>query len=635
LRVLQLVASLRAALADHPFWTFAAIAIVWNVATSRARTSRAPGSPSLAPFGSPPRAPVGSPPRATVGSPPRAIAGSPRLATAAVASAVGLYIGIAIWYVFVAPSYYDFAEPSVACIAWLFDRGLPIYHAFDAAERYSHIYGPLAFILPGWFLAAIGPGIVASKAVGVLAGVLSLLVSYRLMRSATTTHRALALTGLLALLCLTYRNASFWIRPDSFSLLFASLSLLVTVHPATSRHRWLAAAGLGICTGLLVNLKLTGALYALPAFALLGAAGQGPQRGSPTRSAALGWESALPHWREAGRALPLALAAATAAVVASAPFVAFSNVSLGNYLTWVRISAGNGLLGSVLKHNVEWTLFLLLPLAPTLTRTPAPRAAPVPLAAPPPPIAPPLTAAPAPTLSSRARTLVYSALLAGIVAVAIAASKPGAGPYHLMPFLPAVLYLVALHNDDATSGTALSPGARVLGRARGAFVLATVAVASLQQLYFIGIMNTADASARDAADDLAQFAETHPGRAIAVGYANAGERSTFARPALVFRTGRYPIDAPAVQEFQMSGLDLPPATMDALRRCDVEMWLIPKGATPFDGPNTYPAMHFAPLFSDAFKHAFFDTYAHERASDTRDFDVWRCPRPLVAPRPGG
>jgi hypothetical protein len=220
-----------------------------------------------------------------------------------------------------------------------------------------------------------------------------------------------------------------------------------------------------------------------------------------------------------------------------------------------------------------------------------------------------------------------------------------------MPFWPAVLYAVGLHlsalqqtmRARASSGAHRSPGHSVTAAvgvgvgvavgasASAAFVLATLVVACLQQLYFIGVMQSADGA--DALREVTRFAEANAGRSIAMGYANAGERSTFVRPVLVFRSGRYPIDAPAVQEFEMSGLELPRATIDALRRCDVEMWLIPKGATPFDGPNKYPAMANAPLFPHAFKQAFLDAYAVTRDADDpgdaghmRAFDVWRCRR---------
>jgi hypothetical protein len=232
----------------------------------------------------------------------------------------------------------------------------------------------------------------------------------------------------------------------------------------------------------------------------------------------------------------------------------------------------------VLRHNVEWSLFLLVPVVTTL---------------------PP-----------RGR-VVYGALVAGIVGVAIAASKPGAGPYHVMPFLPAVLYIVALQRL----------------RVHGAFVLAAVVVASVQQLYFIGVMRSdreADAAALADVNRFAQ-AEANRGRSIAMGYANARERVTFVRPVLVFRGNRYPIDAPAVQEFEMSGLALPAATIDALRDCrEADVWLMPKGAAPFEGPNKYPSMAFAPLFPEAFTRAFREAYDRDAAGDLNQFDVWRC-----------
>src|SRR5215470_949107 len=169
--LLAIVASARATIGDHPFVTFAALAIVgWVISRLRAATTVVPA----------------------------------RLTLAASIFVIVIYALIAIWYAAIVPSYYDHAEPSVAAIAWLFDRGLPIYHAADAAERYAHIYGPLAFMLPGWLLRLTGPSIVASKLAGVLAAGLSVVAVYRLVRSTTTTpQRALALTALFALLCLT------------------------------------------------------------------------------------------------------------------------------------------------------------------------------------------------------------------------------------------------------------------------------------------------------------------------------------------------------------------------------------------------------------------------------------------------
>ncbi len=522
-QLLDLVARLRASVGDHPLGTFIAVlAVLW--AASRFTRSR-----------------VHIP---------------PPLAIVAASLAIAVYAAIVIWYVST-PSYYDFAEPTVACIAWLFHRGQPIYHALDAAERYSHMYGPLAFIIPGGFLALVGPSIAASKAVGAIAGLLSVAAVYVLVRSARGDQRdshghahshAIVLTGVFAVVCLMDRNVSFWIRPDSLSLLFASLSLLAA---AVVKRGWLAAIALGVCVGVLLNLKLTGPLYALPAIGVLIA--------------------------RFGIA-PAFVAALTTALAAIVPFVAFGNVSIENYLVWVRTSAGNGLVSAIFRHNVEWALFLLLPLLPA-------------------PFAP-------------NRRWLSTGLIVGIAGVAIAASKPGAGPYHLLPFWPAIIYGIALTGWKG---------------ARTAFVIAAVTVASLQQIYFVAITRSVDADV--AVDDLSRIVRANPNRSIAMGYANAGERSTFVRPLLVFGGQPYPIDAPAVQEYEMSRLDIPPATLDALRRCEVDIWLIPKDAKPFDGPNKYPSIRFAPLFPQSFKDAFLNAYELDTgAGGTPTFDVWRCRR---------
>ena len=57
-----------------------------------------------------------------------------------------------------------------------------------------------------------------------------------------------------------------------------------------------------------------------------------------------------------------------------------------------------------------------------------------------------------------------------------------------------------------------------------------------------------------------------PSKRIAVGYAGTSHLS-HARTELVLRTGDYLIDAPAVQEHRLSGLQIPPATMRAIDDC--------------------------------------------------------------------
>ena len=45
--------------------------------------------------------------------------------------------------------YFDAAEPTMTIVGWLFSQGQPLYHDPASAERYAHIYGPLAFLAHG------------------------------------------------------------------------------------------------------------------------------------------------------------------------------------------------------------------------------------------------------------------------------------------------------------------------------------------------------------------------------------------------------------------------------------------------------------------------------------------------------
>jgi hypothetical protein len=473
--------------------------------------------------------------------------------------AIAVYVAIDIWYL-CQEQYYDYAEPTVAAVGWLFNVGRPIYHDFDSAERYSHMYGPMAFMIPGWVMAILGPSITTSKIAGAIAGLISLGAVYRLMRSATGMRTALSLTGLFAVLCLIFRNLSFWIRPDSFQLTAAAVALLA----AAIARKSVAAVTLGVATGVLVNLKLTGPLYALPAFAVLMT-----RCGIPT----------------------VAAAAVTSVLVAVAPFALFSNVSLTNYLMWVRVSADNGLGFWTLRQNIEWALFLIAPLSTTLV---------------------------AHTHGDRAalRRWLLAGLGIAMALVVLAASKPGAGPYHLLPFIPAILYGVALGYDEAKR----SDQYHIVRVGSAAFAIAAALVAFGQITYFFwGATLT---RGKELAADIQRFAAAHPAATIAMGYTARDEPFTLPRPILVFRDGSYLLDAPAIQEYQMSGLALPDATVRAITECRVDIWLFAKSAEPFSTPNKYPSSRFVPLFPDVFRSAFFNAYEH--VSDTQYFQVWSC-----------
>ena len=488
-------------------------------------------------------------------------AGARAAALASVAGALAAlpaYVGIALWYA-TDPRYFDAAEPTIPIVGWLFTLGQPIYHEVDAATRYAHMYGPLAFIAPGLVLQAIGPGILASKALGVAAGLGSLALTWASLAAVTSRWRAVVLTGACALTCLAFRNYTFWTRPDPLLLLASAAGLLIVV-----RGRGIGAGvALGLVIGVLAGLKITGPLYALPLFVLL----------------------ALRDGRAAAGAA--AMAAVASALLPFAP----ANVSLPGYLAWVELSARNGVGFAPFRQNVNWAAFLLLPLAVAWLR-PGGWHRP-----------------------DRTVLLAGASLVAGLLAVAAAASKPGAGPYHLLPFVPLIACGIAAGLARQDAGTAH----RLAAPVAVAWTVTLAAAAGAQQASFF--VTLADGRAREELADLRTFLARNPG-VVAQMADSRYDRPTFVRPILTFESGLYLIDPPAVQEHQLSGVPLPAATIDALRTCRAGVWLAPAGTEPFAGRNRYPATAHAPLFPDAFREAFQAAYA--RAERIGHYDVWRC-----------
>jgi hypothetical protein len=286
------------------------------------------------------------------------------------------------------------------------------------------------------------------------------------------------------------------------------------------------------------------------------------------------------------------LACATALPVAMLPF-ALSNVSFSNYVEWVALSARTGLGLATLRQNLEWAAYFGVPILLSYCTRPEQRSS-----------------------GAEVRSILLALGLA-TTAIVVAASKPGAGPYHLLPLLPVVLYVVARYLRDGSPLDVVDPSVLIAGLG---FVLVSVSIAAAQQAQFLLTMS--QRTERLEAADIEQFANSHEG-VVEMGYGST-EAFTLERPVLVFRNNSYTLDQPAVREHQLAGLELPPATLEALRACHARYWLIPKGETPFSGRNAYPAVLLAPLFSDEFRRVFQQTY--ELTGATTYFDVWECRR---------
>lgn len=472
---------------------------------------------------------------------------------------------IVIWYAGHA-TYMDPAEPTIPAVAAVFSAGKPLYPALDAPERYAHIYGPDLFIVHAAAMALFGQSIVVSKAVGPLAIVASLVLAYRLFAARAGSFVGLIAVAICALIFLDFGNASFWTRPDP--LLVFSVMLGLEACRTSGSLRTLIV--LGVATGIAVNLKASGPVYLLPVYVLAGVS-HGPR--------------------------VVAGAAAVAALTAAAPFL-LTNVSFTHYLQYLELSARNGLVASKLRQNVEWAAFLLGPLAAVTY------------------VGRRVFAGP-----SRDAAFVVG-VGSSVLAIAVLAAKPGAGPYHFLPCALLVAYAV------------VCCPARVWDRRWvrslvAAVALTAVVIAVLRQSVFLRTVIDRDLGA--VASDLRAFADAHPASRIGVGYAGTAYFS-HARPEIVFRTRDYLLDAPAIQEHRLSGLELPDSTLQAIASCRMEYWLIPKGGDAFDVPSAYWPDGPPTVFPEAFRRSFFAHYT--LTGGTRFFTVWQCRRDAATGSPG-
>jgi hypothetical protein len=470
-----------------------------------------------------------------------------------------VYLSVLTWYS-TEPHFFDNAEPTVIANAWLLHLGQPVYHAVDAAARYSHIYGPLSFEFYVIAFRLFGPSILGAKALsaGCAVGSLALLL-FSLSRR-TTLSRAAVLTGFAAWWLLGFQQKSYWTRPEPFEL----LAVTIVVWLAIGRRRRINTMAIGLSVAVLLNLKFTGPLYALPAIAFVAA-------GTPRRFL-----------------LPAVVVTVLSAI---GPFVLVDGVRWTNYRAWIELSGSTGLLFGLLHQNVDCAIALLL----------------VPFVA--------YHAAGRPLHTKEQQWLVFG-LCAGLSLVVVAAAKPGAGPYHLIPFVPAVVWLAADYLGDRI----LVPGGVALPALASALTFAVVAIAVAQTAQFVSVMQPR--RARHEIADMLAFSSAHRGT-VAMGY-GSDESMSLERPALIFRTGINLIDQPAVREYQMQGLSMPPATLEAIGGCAIEYWLVPRGELPFSGRNSYRSVLGQPLYPEAFRTAFLRS--HRIVAETEYYDVWQCRR---------
>jgi hypothetical protein len=311
-------------------------------------------------------------------------------------AAFALLCGLALGYAFY-PNFIDHGEPMMAGIGMVLLEGRPLYPPLDAYSFHGCLYGPLMAEVQAMAIylgAELGglPVLLASKLAGVAALFAACAFFFRLAPGWGFAR------SYYVLFLLPFVLIVFWNRGDPLLLLFTTASLAIALSERLPR---LAALLLvGACAGLASGAKMHGAIYILPAAAMLL------------------WRRKFSVWEF----LVFGAAADLSFFLLFLP----DSVSLRGFLSYFGFGAGHGLSAQLFLENIAFLCALWSPLLML----------------------------PGGWRQLRERPLL--ALAALQLFIAVVGSKPGAGIHHLLPFIPVNALVFAPRIEKAGAGAALA-----------------------------------------------------------------------------------------------------------------------------------------------------------------------------------
>jgi hypothetical protein len=468
------------------------------------------------------------------------------------------YVAIAFYYA-QNPFFEDHVGPTIAMLASVFQHGAPVYTTLDAANRYSLLYGPLSYALPGMATFFIGDSILASKLVGMSAGLISLASLIAFTFAKFREERWLVIVVYL-LLSLSFQNYTFWNRPDSLMLAGSNLTLL----SLAINHPLLAVALRFLGLSLLVNGKLHGALYIV--FLV------------PFFSARL-----VPAFVQAGLLLCVSL---------SFPFIIFPQFSFPLYVAWLNVASHHPLSLFFFVKTVWFAAFVLSPgflFVALLAKRPS---------------------------WPQRQWLVSLGLgLLSVVMIHIVASKEGAGRHHLIPLIPFVA--VSFGYGAARLSYLRSSMAQTIMVSAFLMWIGVLTVMTIpKQLSFLKPIIIQDRSS--VIVDVKEAQVKLVGKRVAFGYSDLSSYPvTYYRPMFADVAADYFLDFPALMDMALAGMPLPYATLKKLVDGDYDAFVLPREGEPFSLPSGYTN---EPLFGEEFRLAFLAHY--RKTSETKFFSIW-------------
>jgi hypothetical protein len=484
--------------------------------------------------------------------------------------------------------YLDHIESSIAAVSWWYHQGHPLYPGWSDNEGlYGLQYGPLLFQLTAAALS-LGPSILISKLPGYCCFWLACIVVMWSLRPLLPSGRqALLPMAALVIMAGCYWRAAYWVRSEPYLVLFAALALCSYLRLG----RTAAAVALGVLGGCAINMKIHGALYILPYAVALLASPQPASAGLASRPASAGSDS--------DRLRIAAIGIASGSVAVAIPFL-LPNVSLLHYIAFLQATLQHGFARSLLVLNLRFGAVLAMPALLLVWRR--------------------RRGGPQPDLPM---ALTY---LVSVLIVCLIGAKNGAGPTHLLPFLPAFVFFMA-----KAAQTIRIPGSTNEARAAALAACFLVVMVAYIPAFAANLSGLRDwdrivdnpAFRREAI----QLYKAYPTAIMGSGD-DASYSLTEYKVFGVFAGGPLTFDPSTWMDLQKGGV--PETFADQLLiGCRSPVWIIPKGGAPFTKTSPYDP---DPMFSDQFRALFHQQYTMVR--DGTNYTVWACRKiPSGSPEP--
>lgn len=473
-------------------------------------------------------------------------------------------------------NFFDHAEANIATVSWLFQTGKPIYHDLEAAERYSIPYGPMLYVINGFFLNLLKPSIFSAKIGGIVAGGLSLLLIFYNSKKLVGSQLATFCSGYISLIFISiyfyFVAATFWNRSDSFLVMFVALGLITAV----KTNPWLAILGSVLSIGISVNLKIHGVLYFLPLYVLF-------------------------YCRHGIVSTSISILGSL--IIAVFPFLNLPQASLKNYVFWLREFGEQGLSLNLLWGNIVWSIYFLAPILllfayfRVINKNEF-------------------------NIFIQKHKYFISSIVISLFGVALLGSKQGAGMNHLVPFIPVWAYLFALTLSKVITVEKRYVFKNINKYYYGFYISLIGALLTITVLR--GIANESkliDLSKKydnEPIHEINEVVKSYPGITIGMGYGGHYDL-TYYRPILAYYGNPYLIDAVSMMDSEFLGKGIPTETLKALSSCQTDLWLIPKGGSPF---KLYNYFNQRQVFSEEFQSTFLLNY--ELRNHTKHYNLWFC-----------